>query len=453
MNIVLTRATKQAARYTDAGTRAEHCARCRFFLPQGTCGRIIGPVSPQGWCKYFSQEMVQRSQPGSTLGSGGSVASLDIGFYGPPLDPRITFTRASTATYFDATGTMQTAATNAARFDYNPQTLALNGLLIEEARTNIWLASGDASNAVWGATGGGSAPPPTVTGNQSIAPNGTTTAARVAYPSVPAGTNASNLTQSAAVTANAYSFSVWLKGNVGGEQLYLAATPDAVTWYRTLATLTTAWQRFTLTTPALTAATWYFQLGFDLRDPSQSTKPASTIFVWGGQLEQGTFATSYIPTTTVPVTRSPDLVSMPTAAWFATTSGTYQGEFIPNGNAAGLPTVISGNAGSPVIATGADSRLVASIRSGASIFSATGPLFTFGAVNKAAFAYLSGASTAAVNGTTIGPSATVLSVTGTSVEFGSDGVTPGNNALDGWLRRVRYWPRVLSNAELQSITT
>jgi hypothetical protein len=144
---------------------------------------------------------------------------------------------------------------------------------------------------------------------------------------------------------------------------------------------------------------------------------------------------------------------MPTAAWFATSSGTYQGEFIPNGNAAGLPTVISGNAGSPVIATGADSRLVASIRSGASIFSATGPLFTFGAVNKAAFAYLSGASTAAVNGTTIGPSATVLSVTGTSVEFGSDGVTPGNNALDGWLRRVRYWPRVLSNAELQSITT
>jgi hypothetical protein len=87
------------------------------------------------------------------------------------------------------------------------------------------------------------------------------------------------------------------------------------------------------------------------------------------------------------------------------------------------------------------------------VFSGTGPLHTFGAVNKAAFAYLSGASTAAVNGTAIGPSAAALSVTGTLVEFGSDGVTPGANSLDGCLRRVRYWPRVLSNAELQAVTT
>jgi hypothetical protein len=48
----------------------------------------------------------------------------------------ITFTRASTATYFDSTGTLQTAATDAPRFDYNPTTLVANGFLIEEARTN-----------------------------------------------------------------------------------------------------------------------------------------------------------------------------------------------------------------------------------------------------------------------------------------------------------------------------
>lgn len=48
----------------------------------------------------------------------------------------ITFTRASAATYFDANGVMQSATTNAPRFDYSPATLAPRGLLIEEQRTN-----------------------------------------------------------------------------------------------------------------------------------------------------------------------------------------------------------------------------------------------------------------------------------------------------------------------------
>ena len=57
------------------------------------------------------------------------------------LPSGVVFTRASTATYFDATGTLQTATSNTPRWDYNPTTLALNGLLIEEARTNLLLNS------------------------------------------------------------------------------------------------------------------------------------------------------------------------------------------------------------------------------------------------------------------------------------------------------------------------
>lgn len=72
---------------------------------------------------------------------GGGAPSLDLGFSGPTLDPRVTFARASIGTYFDGTGTMQTAAVNVARFDYNPATHASLGLLIEESRTNVLLNS------------------------------------------------------------------------------------------------------------------------------------------------------------------------------------------------------------------------------------------------------------------------------------------------------------------------
>lgn len=57
------------------------------------------------------------------------------------LDGRITFTRASTATYFDQFGVMQTAASGVARFNHNPTTLESLGLLIEEQRTNLVLNS------------------------------------------------------------------------------------------------------------------------------------------------------------------------------------------------------------------------------------------------------------------------------------------------------------------------
>ena len=44
-------------------------------------------------------------------------------------------------TYFDTSGTMQTATANTPRWDYDPITHALHGLLIEEARTNLLLNS------------------------------------------------------------------------------------------------------------------------------------------------------------------------------------------------------------------------------------------------------------------------------------------------------------------------
>jgi len=67
----------------------------------------------------------------------GVQPSLVLDFAGTgTLDSRITFTRSTTATYYNSSGVLSTAAINAARFDYNPSTLAPLGLLIEQSSTN-----------------------------------------------------------------------------------------------------------------------------------------------------------------------------------------------------------------------------------------------------------------------------------------------------------------------------
>jgi hypothetical protein len=50
-------------------------------------------------------------------------------------------TRSTVGTYFDSTGTMQTAAINAVRVDYEPITKEFRGVLVEAASTNILLNS------------------------------------------------------------------------------------------------------------------------------------------------------------------------------------------------------------------------------------------------------------------------------------------------------------------------
>jgi hypothetical protein len=60
---------------------------------------------------------------------------------GNALDPRITFSRASSATLVGQNGLVQTAAIDSPRFDYNPSSFVLNGLLIEQGSVNQQLDS------------------------------------------------------------------------------------------------------------------------------------------------------------------------------------------------------------------------------------------------------------------------------------------------------------------------
>jgi hypothetical protein len=396
--------------------------------------------------------MAGQSAKGKLLNS----ASLSLNFMTPGvLDPRITFTRASTATYFDSAGVLRTAAIDAPRWDYDPSTKQLKGLLIEEARTNLTLYSGDVSNAVWQKLAI-TAAAPAVTANQTTAPDETMTAARVVYPAVSAG-GTSILAEPITVAATAYAFSVYLRGSVGGEQLYLSANSGATFLNGGRITLTTAWQRFTLVTGSLTAASWFFIIGTDLRDAGQAATSAQTIYVWGAQLEAGAFPTSYIPTTSAAVTRSADDCKILPAntGWYVPPGGSWFAEFIRL-NTTNDRRVIS----YPVASN--RTQLYLGSTSNVGSFDGAGVVNVINAtpvnaISKGVTTWAApNVGRACADGGTIASVNTLTAGFPDMVAWGGVGImqygVPGEG-VTGYIRRINYWSRVLSDAEMQSVTT
>lgn len=87
------------------------------------------------------------------------------------VDPRITFSRVSTATYFDNKGVLRTAPAGVPRIDYDPATGECRGLLVEEQRTNFLRYSEEFDNAYWIKARS------SITTNAVTAPDGTLSAA------------------------------------------------------------------------------------------------------------------------------------------------------------------------------------------------------------------------------------------------------------------------------------
>ena len=330
---------------------------------------------------------------GSSWAAGGTP-SLDLSFMAPGvLDPRITFARASIGTYFDAAGTMQTAPANMARWDYDPVTHALKGVLVEEIRTNLFLNS---------ATLG---------------------------------------TQSATTTATPYTLSFYGTGTV------------------TLTGVSTAG-------PLVGAGAFPQRVALTFTPTAGSLTCTVTGSVLNAQLEAGNFATSYIPTTAATVTRGADYMTMPTGAWFNTSVGSVAASFIlrdwpvPSGNRNNGVFVFDNGAGDrqnaiDVNAFGNASSFVQAAFTVRAANATTGAV-TFTNTNLTGVVYSviasswGGAAVAeALNGQAVQTSALTSVPSGInrlSIGYGYAGLVN----LGGWFRGLKYWPRVLSGAELQA---
>jgi hypothetical protein len=129
-----------------------------------------------------------------------SAATLSLDFTTGSLDSKITFNRSTTGTYVGSNGLIQTAAVDVPRFDYDPVTLAIRGLLVEDARTNVLLYSQSFGTAPWVLQNS-----PTVS-TSGTAPDGASTATLLTSTSAGGSTY-----QGFTATASIYSTSVYAK--------------------------------------------------------------------------------------------------------------------------------------------------------------------------------------------------------------------------------------------------
>lgn len=366
------------------------------------------------------------------------------------------FTRASIGTYYDSTGTLQTASSGTPRFDWDPLTHAAKGILIEDSRTNIIKASENFSGTGWTVDGA-------VLGSGGTSPNGSSNATSIALGT---GNNRLYVFDNSGVTGNKV-FSLYLKSGagsvikispVGGQTPSALISVDLSTNTLTssnpntqLINIGAGWVRVSIPVSVVVASgnSTYWTI----------SNSGPSVLIWGAQLEQGTFPSSYIPTTSAAVTRAADSLIIPTSGWFALGVGTLDLEAEIFGNTAGSFGIGVGSSGSTYLAlpyvstTGTPSSFF--YRSAGAGPTLNGsPVLNFNTLFKIAGSYSAANDSASYvkNGT--------LSATGNGISALSSATnlylasSPLNPAAitPGHYTKVRYFPARVSDAQLQLLT-
>jgi hypothetical protein len=260
------------------------------------------------------------SSPTLIIGDGnwavksGSLLGYEYGELSGQYAPiPITGSRASSATYTDQAGTIVSASTDILRVDYTYTTPG--SLLLEPQRTNTVLFSEDLTNANWVKTN------VTASSNSIVSPNGTQDADTLTA----TATTGQHQVQNGPHTSGSIMASIFAqKGTISSFQIFSGVSSQAFANFNldtgtvgTSGSLTlgsirnigNGWYRCNTFITASAGSTIRWALvSSDSASYGESwtTSGTESIYLWGGQVEVGTYPTTYIPTAGSTVTRLVD---------------------------------------------------------------------------------------------------------------------------------------------------
>ena len=415
----------------------------------------------------------------------GGAPVLDLKFaIDKFLDARITFTRATTATYFDSAGVMQTAASGVARFDHLPVSPFTSlGLLPEEARTNLCLQSED-FGTTWADSGGS---PIGISTNTTVAPDGNTTADTLTDDSA-LNWEALKQTFTVANDSTAWTATVYIKkdsdetrfpelqihltgGTLQRVNVSLNTSTGAIleraSTGATVVSVQDAGDYWRLRVTVDNNTTGNVTLEIELFPAAGSTlgtitaSATGSIIVSGAQLENAASPSSYIKTTTAAVTRSLDVVTMSDVSWLNQSEGTILIEARQPALAGPANYLIQiddgGSADRVFLLVDTDDKLKFNTTNsgGNNASSVVAAVVVAGTPYKAVGAFAQDDVIAGKDGVLDAtpdtsadlPTADAL----TTVRIGDSHA--GDRTLNGHIARIRYWPVRKSNAELVRLTS
>jgi hypothetical protein len=382
-----------------------------------------------------------------------------------------TFTsRASNATYYDASGVIQTAGIDVARDNaYFPDengVMQPAGLLLEGSGTNLVTYSENFTTSGWWDTSQNN----TVTPNATASPTGATDASL--FTSSGGGTGSSFVRRTGySLSGATYTLSVFAKA-ANSSIIWVSIYNDGFKYFdlsngtksgtgTEIQELVNGWYRC-----SVTATSGPSNIGMGLCDAFGSTNctldGSKSVYFWGAQIEESPYPTSYIPTAGSTVTRAADVSSSSTvtraadvasitgtnfSSWYNQSEGTAFAEY---DGLKDYARVLFLNTNKVFITS--RSTINQAYDGVTDIASVIDPQITLGDTRKSVTAYSGTTVTLTVSG--LIPNTGNLdftSTTNTGAYLGGQGGS--SNVLNGHISRLTYFPERLPDATLQAITS